>query len=156
MTPNSLYDCRMKLRAGSRYVTAKDSICMEEDDILADYLSNCKLDQEKHGMRLPDEKEHEIPEGFDCVYYREAKETLYEATVDDESFTVIVLDEQGWDSDSSERRDKKQFGIRVVMNSWSDAMLSREQHWEPEKILQKLENYMTFLSLLQNYLFGDG
>ena len=42
------------------------------------------------------------------------------------------------------------------MNSWSDAMLSPEQHWEPEKILQKLENYMTFLSLLQNYLFGDG
>ena len=87
---------------GSRHVTDKDSSCIEEDDILADYLSNCKLDQEKHCMHLPDATEHEIPEGFDCVFYREAKEKIYEATVDEESFNVIVLSENGWDSDSSE------------------------------------------------------
>ena len=98
-------------------MTAKDSICIEEDDILADYLSNCKLDQEKHCMRLPDEKEHEIPEGFDCVYFREAKEIMYEVAVDEESFTVIVLDEQGWDSDTSERRDKKQV-CNIMLWSW--------------------------------------
>jgi hypothetical protein len=42
------------------------------------------------------------------------------------------------------------------MKYWSEVMLSPEQHWEPKEILQKLENYVTFLSLLQNYLFGDG
>ena len=93
---------------GSRNVILKDSICVEEDDILSDYLSNCTLDQANHCMSLPDEKEHEIPEGFDCVYYREAKERMYEATVDDESYTVIVLDEKGWDSDATEKRNKEQ------------------------------------------------
>lgn len=41
------------------------------------------------------------------------------------------------------------------MNSWSEALLSPERHWTPEEILDKLENYMVFLSLLKNDLF-DG
>ncbi len=41
------------------------------------------------------------------------------------------------------------------MNSWSEAMLSPERQWTPEEILDKLPNYMGFLSLLQNYFF-DG
>ena len=86
----------------------KDSICIEEDDILSDYLSNCTLDQANHCMSLPDEKEHKIPEGFDCVFYRVAKERMYEATLNDESYIVIVLDENGWDSDTIKRRPQQQ------------------------------------------------
>jgi hypothetical protein len=41
------------------------------------------------------------------------------------------------------------------MNSWSEALLSPEQRWTPEKILEKLEIYMGFLSSLKDYLF-DG
>ena len=48
-----------------------------------------------------------------------------------------------------------QFGVRVVLKSWSEAMLSPERNWNPEEILEKLENYMTFLSLLQNDIFRD-
>ena len=92
---------------GSRYVTVQESDILE-DDILSEYLSSCRLDRESHCMHLPDEEEHGIPEGFDCVFYREAKEIMYEATVDEESFIVIVLDENGWDSDSLEKRKKKQ------------------------------------------------
>jgi hypothetical protein len=42
------------------------------------------------------------------------------------------------------------------MKSWSEAMLSSERRWTTEEILEKLKNYMTFLSLLQDYLFGNG
>ena len=152
IAPNLQYDCRMKLRAGSRYVAVQESD-ISEDDILSEYLSSCKLDRESHCMHLPEENGHEIPEGFDCVFYREAKEIMYEATFDEETFIVIVLDENGWDSDSCKKRKKKQFGIRVVMKSWSEAMLSSERHWNPEQILQKLKNYIDFLSSLQSYLF---
>ena len=81
---------------------------MEEDSLLSDYLSNCKFDKENHSMELPDEKYHEMPKGFMCTFYREAKETFYSVTVDDESYTVIVLDQKGWDSDTSSRRDQQQ------------------------------------------------
>ncbi|CAB4030645.1 Hypothetical predicted protein, partial [Paramuricea clavata] len=111
MTPNSEYDCRLKLRAGSRYVIDKDSVCIKEDSILSKYLSNCKFDDANHSMDLPDEKVHEMPEGFGCMYYREAKERMFSATVDEERFTVTVLDEKGWDSDLSDKRDQNQVGI---------------------------------------------
>lgn len=81
---------------------------MEEDAVLSDYLSNCQFDNAKHHMDLPDEKDHEMPEGFRCKFYREAKETMFEATVDGECFTIMVLNEKEWDSDSSDRRDKEQ------------------------------------------------
>jgi hypothetical protein len=55
-------------------------------------------------MHLPDENIHEIPKGFECEFYREAKERLFEVTLDGECFTVIVWDEKGWDSDSSDER----------------------------------------------------
>ena len=89
-------------------MTDKDSVCIEEDAILSDYLSNCKFDKQNHHMYLPDENEHQIPEGFECTFYREAKERMFQATVDEESFTVIVLDEKGWDTDSSDKRHQEQ------------------------------------------------
>ncbi len=94
---------------GSRHVTDKNSVCVEEDENLSRYLSHCKFDQENHSMCLPDETVHELPEGFSCIFYREAKERIFSATGDEEEpFTVIVLDEQGWDSDTSEKRHQKQ------------------------------------------------
>ena len=87
----------------------KDSYCIEEDDILSDYLSNCKFDKENHRLTLP--VENEIPEGFMLLFFREAEERMYEATMDEERFTVIVLNENGWDSDTSERRKQKQVGV---------------------------------------------
>ena len=70
MTPDSEYDCRIKLRAGYRYAEEKDNdLCMKEDSLLSDYLSNCKLDKENHSMKLPDQKDHEMPEGFKCTFY---------------------------------------------------------------------------------------
>jgi hypothetical protein len=92
-------------------VTDKDNVCIEEDAILSDYLSNCQFDHAKHHMDLPDEKDHEMPEGFGCGFKREAQERIFEATVDGECFTVIVSDEKGWDSDFSNRRDKDQVCI---------------------------------------------
>ena len=98
---------------GSRYITDKDSVSIEEDNILSDYLSNCKLDyQAKYRMNLPEN--HEIPEGFYCTFYREAKERMFHATLDEESFTVIVLNEKGWDSDSSDKRDKEQVRLKHI------------------------------------------
>lgn len=42
------------------------------------------------------------------------------------------------------------------MNSWSDKLLSPEQHWTPEEILEtKLETYLKFVSVLKNHLFGE-
>ena len=95
---------------GSRYVTDKDSVCLEEDAILSDYLSHCKLVKKDDTMTLclPDEENHKIPDGFGCIFYREAKEKIFSATGDEECFTVIVLDEKGWDSDSTEKREQKQ------------------------------------------------
>lgn len=39
------------------------------------------------------------------------------------------------------------------MNSWSEALLSHKRMWEPEKILDKLKDYMEFLSILRDDLF---
>ena len=93
---------------GPRYVTDKDRVCTEEDAILADYLSHCRIDTVKHKMLFPDEKHHKIPDGFACTFYREAEEKMYRTTFDDEEFLVIVLDQGGWDSDISSKRDQKQ------------------------------------------------
>jgi hypothetical protein len=41
------------------------------------------------------------------------------------------------------------------MDSWSEALLSPERNWTPEEILDKLKNYMDFLSLFKNR-FLDG
>ncbi|CAB4004440.1 Hypothetical predicted protein [Paramuricea clavata] len=156
MTPSSHYDCRMKLRTGSRFVTDKDSGCLEEDAILSDYLSHCKLDQKNDNVTLclPAKKDHEIPEGFGCIFYRQAKERIFSATDDEEEcFTVIVFDEKGWDSDGVDKREQEQFGIRVVMNSWSEALLSPERDWTVT--VDKLQKYMDFLFSLKNSLF-DG
>lgn len=86
----------------------KDSVCTEEDKILSDYLSYCHIDTVKHHMDLPDEKDHEIPKGFACTFYREAEERIYRASFENEEFMVLVLDQTGWDSDTSNRRDQKQ------------------------------------------------
>jgi hypothetical protein len=107
--------------AGYRYATDKDSvICMEEDTILSDYLYNCKFNKAYPRMELPDPNEHRMPEGFNCIFYREANERMFSATVGEESYTVIVLDEKGWDSDSSAKRNQKQvctFNFKVNFNN---------------------------------------
>jgi hypothetical protein len=59
-------------------------------------------------MELPDPNYHGMPEGFKCTFYREAHERMFSATVGEETYTVIVLDEKGWDSDSSTKRNQKQ------------------------------------------------
>jgi hypothetical protein len=92
-------------------VTDKDSVCLEEDAILSDYLSYCKLVKRDDNVTLclPDEKDHEIPEGFGCIFHREAEERIFSTTGDEEEcFTVIVLDEKGWDSDGVDKREQKQ------------------------------------------------
>ena len=41
------------------------------------------------------------------------------------------------------------------MESWSEKLLSLEQEWTPEEILEtKLETYMKFVSVLKGHLFG--
>jgi hypothetical protein len=92
-------------------VTDKDSVCLEEDATLSDYLSHCKLDKKDDNVTLclPDEKDHEIPKGFKCNFYREAEERIFSTTSDDEEcFTVIVLEKKGWDSDGVDKREQKQ------------------------------------------------
>ena len=86
----------------------KDWRCAEEDAILLDYLSNCKFDEANHLMYLPDPDEHKIPDDFECTFYRGAEEKIFEAIFENESFTVIILDEKGWDSDQSGKRDQEQ------------------------------------------------
>ena len=91
-------------------MTDKDSVCLEEDAILSDYLSYCKLVKRGDNVTLclPDEKDHEIPEGFGCIFYREAEERIFSTTGDEEEcFTVTVLDEKGWDSDGVDKREQK-------------------------------------------------
>ena len=39
----------------------------------------------------------------------------------------------------------------MVLNSWSDALLSGQ--WEPEEIVSKLPNFMEFLQDFQGMLF---
>ncbi|XP_028398389.1 uncharacterized protein LOC114521994 [Dendronephthya gigantea] len=155
MIPASPYDCRIKLRGGPRYVTDKDEVCLEEDAILSDYLSHCTIDTAEHKMSIPDDKDHEMPEGFAWTFYRRAEEKMYRTSLDDEGFLVIVLDESGGDSDASSWREKKQLGFRVVMDAWTDALLSTERNWKPEEIVDKLGIYMRFLGLLQSVLFLD-
>ena len=89
----------------------KDSVCTEEDKILSDYLSYCHIDTVKHHMDLPNKEDHEIPKGFACTFYRGAEEKIYHASFENEEFIIIVLDEKGWDSDTSNKRDQKQVCI---------------------------------------------
>ena len=95
---------------GSRYASEDDKYFFtEEDESLAHYLSKCKLDKENHHLDLP-EKHDQDDHGFKCTFYREAKERIFEVSLDEERFTLIVLDEKGWDSDTSGRRDQEQVG----------------------------------------------
>ena len=89
-------------------MTDKDDVCKEEDVILADYLSNCTFDASENCVVLPEEDNHELPKGFSWTFFRKAEERMFSATVDEERFTVIVLDETGWDSDVCAKRDQKQ------------------------------------------------
>ena len=94
---------------GSRYVSDEDSVCKKEDEFLANYLSNCKFDKENHHIHLPEKHDLEN-QGFKCSFYREAKERMFKVLCAEECFTIIVLDQKGWDSDGSEKRDQKQVG----------------------------------------------
>ena len=52
--------------------------------------------------------EKELPKGFCWTLFRKAEKRMFSATVDEERFTVIVLDETGWDSDVAAKRVQKQ------------------------------------------------
>ncbi|XP_046846607.1 uncharacterized protein LOC124440295 isoform X2 [Xenia sp. Carnegie-2017] len=151
MTPDSSYDCRIKLRAGPRYLD-EDEKAKEEDNTLCDYLSKCKYDPNSGDgqmMSLPDPNDMLLPEGFECQFYREAKESFYQATMDGECFTIIVLEQKDWDSDGSKKRDKNQFGIRFILDSWSEKMLNPQIDWTPDDILTKLKDFMNFINLFK-------
>ena len=98
---------------GSRFVTTKSIEVEEEGKILSDYLSHCTLDN--HHLNLPSD-DIPLPDGFQCLFYRAAQEDSYSYEEDedkeevevDEGFTIIFLDENGWDSDTSEKRSQKQ------------------------------------------------
>ena len=92
------------LYIGPRHVTNKESIGKEEDEALSKYLSKCQFKREEYRMHLPNENDCKIPDDFECGFYREASERIFEATVDGEGYTVIVWDEKGWDSDTSNKR----------------------------------------------------
>ena len=94
--------------AGFRQVTEENDVFVKEDEVLSDYLSNCSFDEAKHRLDLPNENDYKKPEDFVCVFYREAKERMFEATVDGESFIVTVSNQNTWDSDSSDKRHKEQ------------------------------------------------
>ena len=58
---------------------------------------------DNHQLNLPTA---EIPlhEEFTCNFYRASQEDFYSV----EGFTIIFLDEKGWDTDTSERRHQEQ------------------------------------------------
>ena len=94
---------------GPRYVSDKDSVCEEEDECLAHYLSNCKFDKENHHIDLPEK--HDVEDhGFKCIFYREEKEKIFEASFNEECFTFIVSDQKKWDSDSLDKREEEKVG----------------------------------------------
>lgn len=140
--PSSKYDIRLKLRTGSRFVSEKSAERDVEDEILSEYLSHCEFDIVNHELNLPPDV-IPLPEGFSCSFYRAAQEDFYSVQEDDQTFTVIFLDEKGWDSDTSEQRMHEQFGIRVVMDSWAKKLLSG--NWEPQMIIDMLPQYMEFV-----------
>ena len=103
---------------GPRYLD-EDEKAKEEDNTLCDYLSKCKYDPNSGDgqmMSLPDPNDMLLPEGFECQFYREAKESFYQATMDGESFTIIILEQKDWDSDGSKKRDKNQVLLKYMTN----------------------------------------
>ena len=114
-TPNlsKLHKIILVFYTGSRHVIDEDSICVKEDEWLANYLSNCKFDKENHHIDLPEKNDQE-DQGFKCIFYREAKERMFEVFADEECFTVIVLDQKGWDSDAKGKRPQKQVGTSIL------------------------------------------
>ncbi|XP_046846609.1 uncharacterized protein LOC124440295 isoform X4 [Xenia sp. Carnegie-2017] len=137
--------------SGPRYLD-EDEKAKEEDNTLCDYLSKCKYDPNSGDgqmMSLPDPNDMLLPEGFECQFYREAKESFYQATMDGECFTIIVLEQKDWDSDGSKKRDKNQFGIRFILDSWSEKMLNPQIDWTPDDILTKLKDFMNFINLFK-------
>lgn len=91
----------------------EDSVCKKEDEWLTSYLSNCKFDKENHHLHLPEDDQED--QGFKCTFYREAKERMFEVSADGECFTVIVLDQKGWDSDNKNKRPQKQVGTSIFL-----------------------------------------
>ncbi|XP_046847084.1 uncharacterized protein LOC124440703 isoform X1 [Xenia sp. Carnegie-2017] len=155
MSPKSSYDCRIKLRAGPRFLAGDEA--KNEAEILCDYLSNCKFDEHNSDaqMILPDENEMKIPDGFDCLFYREAKEKFYNAEMDGEVYKIIVLHEKGWDSNGLIKIPQNQLGMRFVSESWSKKLLDPDEDWTPEEILAKLKNYMDFFDLFTRSFFQE-
>ena len=97
--------------ADPRRVIEENEDIRKELKILADYLSNCKLDKINHTLDLPNQLSHEIPNDFACSFYREAEKRKYCAEMDAERYTVIFSQERGWTLKSSEKKDEKEVGI---------------------------------------------
>ena len=103
--------------AGPKFVGSKSAEDEEEDRILSAYLSHCTLDN--HQLSLP--AEDTLPEGFQCLFYRAAQEDMYLFDAEDdeeESFTILFLYEEGWETDTSETRKQKQV-CYLVLDFWS-------------------------------------
>lgn len=99
---------------GPRFLAGDEA--KNEAEILCDYLSNCKFDEHNSDaqMILPDENEMKIPDGFDCLFYREAKEKFYNAEMDGEVYKIIVLHEKGWDSNGLIKIPQNQVSYQIL------------------------------------------
>ena len=98
---------------GKRFVHNETGFFDEEYEILSDYLSKCVLDSANHCLNLPSS---DFPEGFKCSFYRASEEKFYSCEGDkNETFTVIILDEKGWDSDCSDKREQKQVCCEILL-----------------------------------------
>ncbi len=94
---------------GYRHAIDKDNmICMEEDTILSDYLSNCKLNKENHSMELPDPNAMKCRKGLSIRLTASQKKDFFPPLLMKRVTLLCVLDEEGWDSDTSKKRDQKQ------------------------------------------------
>ena len=95
--------------SGPRHVIDTDSVRLEEDESLANYISNYRFDKENHHIHLPGKLDQE-EQNFECTFYRKAKERKFEATFNEECFTFIVFDQKIWDSGSMDKREEEKVG----------------------------------------------
>ena len=61
---------------------------------------------DNHQLNLP--AEIPLPEEFTCHFYRASEEDFFSIEEGGQTFTIIFLDERGWDTDTSEKRHQEQ------------------------------------------------
>ena len=62
---------------------------------------------DNHQLNLP-AAEIPLPEEFTCHFYRASEEDFFSIEEGGHTFTIIFLDEKGWDTDTSEKRPQEQ------------------------------------------------